>query len=115
MSKAKTKEETCIALASALMDFIDLIASENQQEASSQRMYTFAEVGKLLGRSRETIRQWALDGDFGELIHAGKSTIITQEGLDYFFKEHRGPSPWRERKPRQPRTVMTGGGAVERI
>lgn len=111
----QAKTEACMALATALMNFIDLISSESQQEAPSKQMYTFAEVGKQLGKSSSTIRQWALEGEFGELIHVGKSTRITQEGLDRFFQEHSGPSPRRERKPRQPRTVMTSGGAVERI
>lgn len=114
MSNA-TKKEVCMALASALMDFIDLIASESQQNSPSKQMYTFAEVGELLNKSPYTIRNWALEGDFGELIHAGSSTRITQEGLDRFFQEHSGPATRRERKPRQPRTVLTGGGPVERI
>lgn len=112
-SQAKT--EACMALATALMNFVDLIASESQQEAPSKQMYTLADVGKQLGKSTSTIRQWALKGEFGEVIHVGKSMRITQEGLDRFFQEHSGPSPRKERAPRPPRAAMTCGGAVERI
>ncbi len=115
MSKTKSKEEICQALAENLMAYIDLIAGEQKQEVQGPVLYSTDDLANLLGISRYTARQWVCQGKFGEPIHAGRFLRVSQEALDNYLDENTGPTKKRETKPRRPRAVMTPLGPAERI
>lgn len=86
----KSKEEICTTLAQALMAYVDLLSGPSEAPAES-KLYTFAELGKMMGKSKETIRQWVCAGEFGEPVKVGSSTRVTQAGLDKYIADHSGP------------------------
>ena len=107
----KSKETVCAALAQALMDYLDLMSGERKELAPGPRLYAYSELAELLGKSKDTIRQWVCAGEFGEPVIVGNSTRVTQAGLDKFIRDHSGPTekmPSRVRKRVLRAEVKTG-------
>lgn len=97
----KSKEIVCATLAQALMDYLDLMSHSQEEAAPSPRLYAYSDLADLLGKSKDTIRQWVCAGEFGEPVKVGNSTRVTQAGLDKFIRDHSGPTekmPSRARK-----------------
>ncbi len=86
----RSKEEICAALAQDIVALVDLLSTPNEPQAGV-KLYTFAELGKMMGKSKDTIRQWACAGQFGEPVRVGQSIRVTQAGLDQFLADHSGP------------------------
>jgi len=97
----KSKEIVCAALAQALMDYLDLMNNHREEPAPGPRLYAYSDLAELLGKSKDTIRQWVCAGEFGEPVKVGNSTRVTQAGLDKFICDHSDPTekmPSRARK-----------------
>lgn len=85
-----SEEDICMNLAKALMAYVALLKVPHEPQTGN-KLYTFEELGKMMGKSKGTIRQWACAGEFGELVKVGSSTRITQAGLDKYITDHSGP------------------------
>lgn len=96
----KSKEEICATLAQAFLEYVDLLNSPGEPQTGG-KLYTFAELGEMLGKSKDTIRQWVCAGEFGEPVKAGNSTRVTQAGLDKYIADHSGPVQKRRIAPRR--------------
>lgn len=97
----KSKETICANLAQALMDYLELMCAPRDEPALGPKLYTYADLAEMLGKSKDTIRQWVCAGEFGEPIKVGNSTQVSQDGLDKFMFDHSGPAkrmPSRARK-----------------
>lgn len=99
---AEKKEKICTVIASALAECIALMESEHSggERPCGEKLYTYGELAEIMGKSKDTIRQWIRAGDFGEPVQVGSSTRVTQEGLDFFIAEHRGQPGKRQTRPR---------------
>ncbi len=94
------REEICINLAQALMAYVDLLNAPSESQTGT-KLYTFEELGKMMGKSKDTIRQWACAGEFGEPVKVGSSTRVTQAGLDKYLADHSGPIQKQQLSPRR--------------
>lgn len=95
-----SKEEICINLAQAFLAYIDLLKAPSEPQAGN-KLYTFEEIGKMMGKSKDTIRRWVCAGKFGEPVKAGNSTRITQAGLDKFLADNSDPIQKQQHPPRR--------------
>lgn len=100
----KSKETVCANLAQALMDYLELICAPRDELEPSHRLYSYDDLADMMGKSKDTIRQWVCAGEFGEPIRVGSSTRVTQEGLDKFIADHSGPT---RKMPSRTRTRTT--------
>lgn len=107
---AKTKEQVAAALGAALMDYLDYLDNSRTHTATTtaEPLYSLDELAEMLRKTKSTIRQWACEGQFGETVTVGKSTLITKSGYDQFIAEHTGPTQKRAtRKPKKIPSTMT--------
>lgn len=112
--KSKTREEACLKLAEALLDCFSTLAVPEPISQEGPRLYSPAELAKRFGKSKDTIRRWMAEGEFGEILQTGSSVMVTEDGLQKYIADHSGSCKKRVRKPKG-RTVMTSRGPAERI
>lgn len=108
---AKTKEQVAAALGAALMDYLDYLDNSrtiHTAATTAEPLYSLDELAEMLRKTKSTIRQWACEGQFGETVTVGKSTLITKSGYDRFIAEHTGPTQKRvTRKLKKIPSTMT--------
>lgn len=99
--KTKTLEDVASALAQAMQALADVLAALNQESPEPQpstRLYSYNDLAQMLGKSKSTVRQWVCEGQFGEPVKVGSSTMVTQAGVDKFITDHSGPVKKRSSK-----------------
>ncbi len=102
---AKNIDEACKNLAAALMDCLSLLAPEHHEESGPQ-LHSVADLAKRFEKSKDTIRRWIADGDFGEPVQTGNSVMVTEEGLQHYITAHSGPCQKRVAKVLNRRTAL---------
>lgn len=95
---AKSIDEACKNLAAALLDCISLLTSEPNTESGPQ-LYSLSDLAGRFGKSKDTIRRWIANGDFGEQVQTGNSVMVTEEGLRHYIAVHSGPCRKRITEP----------------
>lgn len=91
----KTKEEICTAFAQVMVDCLDYLNQQGcaqGESAPATRLYSYDDLADMLGKSKNTVRQWVCAGEFGEPVKVGSSTRVTQAGVDKFLSDHSGPT-----------------------
>ncbi len=88
--KPKALEEATTALAQALAAVINAL-NEPDEPQPTTRLYTYDDLAQMLGKSKNTVREWVRAGKFGEPVTVGSSTRVTQAGVDMFIADHSGP------------------------
>lgn len=108
MAKFKTKEQVSRALSDALIDYLDYMldrpvaAPAAEPAEPTTRLYSLDEVAEMLQKTKGTIRQWVCEGQFGDPVTVGKSTMITQSSYEQYVADHTGPTQKRvARKPKK--------------
>lgn len=73
--------------------FAQALASRLQDKLQSPKdAYTFDEIAERYNVSRATVRRWAANGEFGQLLNLSeKAHRITAEGLRQFEEARLGP------------------------
>ncbi len=94
-----SREKASQKLADALLDYLDCMAKPSE-ESPGTKLYSQEDLAKMFGKTKGTIRQWICAGEFGEPVKAGKSTLVTQAGLDQYIADHSGPTQKRQIKTR---------------
>ncbi|MCH5352975.1 MAG: helix-turn-helix domain-containing protein [Acutalibacter sp.] len=106
-------EKACTAFAEAMATFMSQMVAMGQESKpeSGTKLYSFEDLAGIFGKTKGTIRQWACAGEFGELVKAGKSTLVTQAGLDKYIADHSGPAQGQERA----RRTRSSGGTTSKF
>lgn len=97
--KNKALEEAAAALAQAMVAVLEAL-NDPGDEQPGVRLYSYDDLARMFGKSKGTVRQWVCEGQFGEPVKVGSSTRVTQDGLDKFLADHRGPTKKRVSKAR---------------
>lgn len=92
----KSRKKVVQALAEALLDYLDCMALSAPSAEPAPKLYSYDDLAQMLGKSKSTIRQWVCAGEFGEPVAAGKSTLVTQAGLDKYIADHSQPTQKRQ-------------------
>lgn len=99
--KQNTMEEACSALAAALMGCLELLSDQRPTREDSARLYSVGELAARFSKSKATIRRWMGNGDFGEIVQAGNTPLVTEEGLQKYIEDHSGQCRKRVRQPQR--------------
>lgn len=94
----KELEAATTALAQALAAVLAALNQANPEPQPSTRLYSYNDLAQMLGKSKSTVRQWVCEGQFGEPVKVGSSTMVTQAGVDKFITDHSGPVKKRSSK-----------------
>lgn len=108
----KSQEAICANLAKALMEFLEILCTSQDEPQPTTRLYTYDDLAQMLGKSKSTVREWVRAGKFGEPVTVGSSTRVTQAGVDQFIADHSGPVKKQPSKARTraSRTAVTHQG-----
>lgn len=96
----KSREKAAVALAEALLDYLDCMAPPAPSAEPTARLYSYDDLAQMFGKSKSTIRQWVCAGEFGEPVIAGSSTRVTQAGVDKYIADHSKPTQRRQTQRR---------------
>lgn len=97
------RKKAALALAAALLDYLDCMVKPAEGSPET-KLYSQEDLARMFGKTKGTIRQWICAGEFGEPVKAGKSTLVTQAGLDQYIADHSGPMQQRNSPARSRRT-----------
>ncbi len=81
--KTKALEDVASALAQAMQALANVLAALNQESPEPQpstRLYSYNDLAQMLGMSKSTVRQWVCEGQFGEPVKVGSSTMVSLTG-----------------------------------
>lgn len=95
-------EKAAFDLGEAIANFVRQAAMIQQAPGpDGAKLYSTEDLSELLGKSKDTIRRWIANGEFGEPVHVGKSVRVTQAGLDKYLTDHSGPLQKQETAARR--------------
>lgn len=83
------REQACIALAKALMDFLAAMSSGPEPETPKQEYFTVKELAEQLYKTEDTIRCKIRAGEFGpDAIRDGRTYLVPPSGLQFYYDNH---------------------------
>ena len=87
-----TAQQTLNLIIDALADAVAARISDKMQQPQ-KTAYTVEEVAERYSVSKDSVRRWAANGDFGPLLHVSERVhLITAEGIRQFEASRTGPT-----------------------
>lgn len=91
MNQTATAQQTLDLIVNALADAVAARIRDRMQQPQ-KTAYTVEEVAERYSVSKDSVRRWAANGDFGPLLHVSERVhLITAEGIREFEASRTGP------------------------
>lgn len=104
-------EKACASLARATENVAEaarvlsqVISAQQEAAPDGVKLYTVDELAEIFRKSKDVIRRWIGNKEFGEPVKTGNSVMIPQAGLDKYLADHSGPLQKRDPPSRSRRT-----------